>query len=194
MTRKIVKRSTFFAPHCPSLCSQILKHCHLNPFWPKKAKIVCSGGSWIVGFTNSIGGADVENIETFGSTFCGRNYLLRFLEYSLGIYLFCFAPCNISFLTQASSPIHFCSKSRLPTRSKGRERYPAAILKRSLGKGSLDGQQAHTDGTVHVLYMSIVDTIKNVPLSNSRVEFFTAFSAFALFFCVHQSYFGIQIC
>ena len=97
MTRKIVKRSTFFAPHCPSLCSQILNHCHLNPFWPKKAKIVCSGGSWIVGFTNSIGGADVENIETFGATFCGRNYLLRFLEYSLGIYLFCFAPMQYFF-------------------------------------------------------------------------------------------------
>ena len=91
-------------------------------------------------------------------------------------------PFNISFLTQASSPIHFCSKSRLPTRSKGRKRYPAAILKRSLGKESLDGQQAHTDGTVHVLYMSIVDTIKNVPLCKSRVEFVTAFSPFASFF------------
>ena len=55
-------------------------------------------------------------------------------------------------------------------------------MKRSLGKGSLDGQQAHTDGTVHVLYMSIVDTIKNVPLCKSRVEFVTAFSPFAFFF------------
>ena len=35
MTRKIVKRSTFFAPHCPNLCCQILKNYPLNSFWPK---------------------------------------------------------------------------------------------------------------------------------------------------------------
>ena len=153
------------------------------------------GGSWVVGLTNSIGGADVENIFkrlvqlSVAEIICWGfwNILWEYISFVLH-------PCNISFLTQASSPIHFCSKSRLPTRSKGRERYPAAILKRLLGKASLDGQQAHTDGTVHVLYMSIVGTIKNVPLCKSGVEFVTAFSPFALFFCVHQSYFGIQIC
>ena len=37
MTGKIVKRSTFFAPHCPSLCSQILTNNHFNSFWPRKS-------------------------------------------------------------------------------------------------------------------------------------------------------------